>query len=119
VWFTPLPASYQSTTAHVVERQLLGTGCHPDVPHGDNIRQRVSSTLGFSAAERNERLRRIAELAKPLYDARMIVHCAFIEFYCKRPVEICAAVVIGSLQRLGAIDRDIESRALRRNWSTA
>lgn len=109
VWFTGLSASGKSTTAHVVERELFARGFQAYTLDGDNVRHGLSSDLGFSLADRAEHLRRIGELAKLMYGAGMIVLCAFIsptraarervrdlipegaflEVYCKCPLEIC------------------------------
>src|SRR5262245_25812078 len=78
VWFTGLPSSGKSTTAHRVEARLFGSGHNAYVLDGDNVRHGLSADLGFSAADRAEHLRRIGELAKLLYDAGTIVLCAFV-----------------------------------------
>ena len=110
VWFTGLPGSGKSTTAHGVERELLFTDCQALVLDGDNIRHGLSSDLGFSPADRGEHLRRVAELAKLMYSAGTIVLCAFVsptrqsrdkvrsmvpagtffEIYCKCSAAVCA-----------------------------
>jgi len=78
VWFTGLPSSGKSTTAHAVEEQLFRAGCQVYVLDGDNVRHGLSSDLGFGAADRREHLRRMAELARLMYEAGTIVLCAFI-----------------------------------------
>lgn len=109
IWFTGLPGSGKSTTAHAVEQLLFNTGCQVYVLDGDNVRHGLSADLGFSSADREEHMRRVGELAKLMYEAGMIVLCAFIsptrasrdkvrklipqhgflEVHCKCPVEVC------------------------------
>jgi adenylylsulfate kinase len=109
IWFTGLPASGKSTTAHAVEERLFHAGCQAYTLDGDNVRHGLSADLGFSPAERAEHLRRIGELAKLMYGAGMIVLCAFVsptrgsregvrrllpdgafvEIYCRCPIEVC------------------------------
>lgn len=64
LWFTGLPGSGKSTTAHAVERALFEAGHQACVLDGDNVRHGLSADLGFSEADRQEHLRRVAELAK-------------------------------------------------------
>lgn len=78
VWFTGLPGSGKSTTAHEVERQLFALGCQAYVFDGDNVRHGLSADLGFSPEHRNEHLRRMAELSRLVHDSGMIVLCAFV-----------------------------------------
>ncbi len=81
VWFTGLSGAGKSTLALALERRLIGNGraCH--VLDGDNIRQGLSRDLGFSAADRCENIRRVAEVAKLMNDAGLIVISAFISPY--------------------------------------
>lgn len=81
VWLTGLSASGKSTIAHLVERELFKKGMHTYVLDGDNVRHGINSNLGFSREDRTENLRRIAELARLLVDAGMIVLAAFISPY--------------------------------------
>jgi adenylylsulfate kinase len=80
-WLTGLSASGKSTIAHLVERELFKKGIHAYVLDGDNVRHGINSNLGFSREDRKENLRRIAELAKLLVDAGMVVLAAFISPY--------------------------------------
>ena len=57
-WFTGLPGSGKSTTAHEVERRLFALGCQPYVLDGDNVRHGLSADLGFSSEHRSEHLHR-------------------------------------------------------------
>ena len=73
VWFTGLPGSGKSTTAHEVERWLFALDCQAYVLDGDNVRHGLSADLGFSPIDRSEHLRRIAELSLLVYQAGLIV----------------------------------------------
>ena len=78
VWFTGLPCSGKSTVAHAVERTLYDEGRRVYVLDGDNVRHGLCGDLGFSLEERNENIRRVAEVAALLCDGGIIVLTAFI-----------------------------------------
>jgi bifunctional enzyme CysN/CysC len=78
VWLTGLPASGKSTLAMRTERALFDRGRQAYVLDGDNVRRGLSSDLTFSLADRDENLRRVAELAALFADAGFIVISAFI-----------------------------------------
>ena len=78
VWLTGLPGSGKSTLAEELERRLLGMNKMTYVLDGDIIRNGLNSDLGFSDADRNENIRRVAEVAALLKDASMISIVAFI-----------------------------------------
>jgi adenylylsulfate kinase len=78
LWFTGLSGSGKSTVAHEVENRLHGMGCHTYVLDGDNVRHGLNGDLGFSAEDRQENIRRLAELVKLFSDAGVIVLAAFI-----------------------------------------
>jgi adenylylsulfate kinase len=78
LWFTGLSGSGKSTVAHEVENRLHGMGCHTYVLDGDNLRHGLNGDLGFSAEDRQENIRRLAELVKLFSDAGVIVLSAFI-----------------------------------------
>ena len=78
VWLTGLSAAGKSTLAMRAERALFDAGRQVYVLDGDNVRRGLSSDLGFSVADRDENLRRVAELAALLADAGFIVISAFI-----------------------------------------
>ena len=78
VWFTGLPCSGKFTVAHAVERQLHAEGRRVYVLDGDNVRHGLCGDLGFSIADRNENIRRVAEVAALLCDGGLIVLTAFI-----------------------------------------
>lgn len=78
VWFTGLSGSGKSTLANAIENRLYNDGRHTYILDGDNIRQGLNKDLGFSEHDRNENIRRIAEVAKLMMDAGLIVMTAFI-----------------------------------------
>ncbi|WP_027360614.1 adenylyl-sulfate kinase [Desulforegula conservatrix] len=78
IWFTGLSGSGKSTLAHSVEKALFDMGCQAYVLDGDNVRHGLCGDLGFSATDRTENLRRIAEVAKLMTDAGIIILAAFI-----------------------------------------
>ena len=81
LWFTGLPGSGKSTLAIELENQLFQEGSQIYVLDGDNIRQGLSSDLGFSPADRTENIRRIGEVGTLFADAGFIVITAFISPY--------------------------------------
>ncbi len=78
LWFTGLSGSGKSTIANAVEEQLFNTGMHTYTLDGDNIRGGINKDLGFTEEDRNENLRRIAEVAKLFVDAGIITMASFI-----------------------------------------
>ena len=110
-WFTGLSGSGKSTIAQGVERQLFAEGYFPQVLDGDNIRVGINNNLGFSLADRQENIRRIAEVAKLYLNSGVVVLCSFIsptqairnmareiigaedflEIFVDTPLEICEA----------------------------
>jgi bifunctional enzyme CysN/CysC len=78
VWFTGLSAAGKSTIANLVEQRLYALGRHTYVLDGDNVRKGLSRDLGFTDADRTENIRRIAEVAKLMLDAGLIVLVSFI-----------------------------------------
>ena len=108
VWLTGLPASGKSTLARALERRLFGNGGSPVLLDGDTLRAGLNSDLGFSAADRTENIRRLAEVATHLAHnghiaivaavspsredreaARRIADTAFREIYVATPAEVC------------------------------
>ena len=78
VWFTGLSGSGKSTLANALEVELHVQGRRTYILDGDNIRQGLNKDLGFTDADRVENIRRIAEVAKLMMDAGLIVMTAFI-----------------------------------------
>ncbi|SDY85917.1 adenylyl-sulfate kinase [Nitrosomonas sp. Nm33] len=119
LWFTGLSGAGKSTLAHAVEEELYHLGCRTFVLDGDNVRHGLCSDLGFSAEDRTENIRRIAETAKLLTEAGVIAltafispfrsdrerarnlfsHGDFIEIYCQAPLELCEKRDVKGLYR--------------------
>jgi bifunctional enzyme CysN/CysC len=137
VWLTGLPASGKSTLARALERRLFGRGGSPVLLDGDTLRAGLNSDLGFSAHDRAENIRRLAEVAthlarnghiaivaavSPSADdravARRIADTAFHEVYIATPVEVCesrdpkghyAKARAGSLKAFTGIGNDYQA----------
>lgn len=109
IWFTGLSGAGKSTLANALEKRLLMLGKHTMILDGDNVRHGLNSNLGFGEEDRSENIRRIAEAARLLNDAGIIVmvSCiapyerdrknaadilgeAFNEVYVSTPKEECA-----------------------------
>lgn len=78
IWLTGLSAAGKSTLAFGLERVLIESGHPCFVLDGDNVRHGLNNNLGFSAEDRSENIRRVAEVAKLMNDAGLIVITAFI-----------------------------------------
>jgi len=78
LWYTGLSGAGKSTIANLVDKRLHSTRRHTYLLDGDNVRHGMNKDLGFTAADRVENIRRIAEMAKILVDAGLIVSTAFI-----------------------------------------
>ena len=109
LWFTGLPASGKTTMANAVEQRLHAVGRHSYVLDGDNLRRGLTKDLGFTAVNRVENVRRVAEVARLFVDAGLIVLVAviapfrderrmarrmmeegeFIEIFVDAPLEVC------------------------------
>lgn len=111
VWFTGLSGSGKSTIANVLEKRLTAEGKHAFILDGDNVRHGLNKDLGFTDAARVENIRRVAEVARLMAEAGLIVlvsfispfrnerrlareiagDIAFVEAYVNTPIEICEA----------------------------
>ena len=78
IWFTGLSGSGKSTIANALEKALHAQGMRTYILDGDNVRQGLNKDLGFTDADRVENIRRVAEVAKLMMDAGLIVLTAFI-----------------------------------------
>ena len=78
LWLTGLPGSGKSTIANLLEKRLAAEGRHTYVLDGDNVRHGLNRDLGFTEADRAENVRRVAEVARLMVDAGLIVIVAFI-----------------------------------------
>jgi adenylylsulfate kinase len=109
VWLTGLSGSGKSTLASAVDQRLHKHGVRSYVLDGDNVRHGLCNDLGFSAQDRSENIRRVAEVARLFSDAGMLVLAAFIspfkqdrdklrnlfepgvfyEVHCNCPLDVC------------------------------
>jgi len=78
IWLTGLSGSGKSTIANLVEKKLHAEGRHTYLLDGDNVRHGLNRDLGFTDADRVENIRRVAEVAKLMVDAGLIVLVSFI-----------------------------------------
>ena len=83
IWFRRLSGSGKSTLANEIEKRLVAMGKHTMLLDGDNVRMGLNNNLGFSDEDRVENIRRIAETAKLMNDAGLIVLTAFISPFRK------------------------------------
>jgi len=110
LWFTGLSGSGKSTIANVVEKRLHAMGYHTYMLDGDNVRHGLNRDLGFTDEDRVENIRRVAEVARLMVDAGLIVMVSFIspfrsergmarslfengefrEVFVDTPLEVCA-----------------------------
>lgn len=81
VWLTGLSASGKSTIAYALEARLIAEGHACAVLDGDNMRHGLNRDLGFSPEDRAENIRRVAEVARLMNDAGLIVITSFISPY--------------------------------------
>lgn len=119
LWFTGLSGAGKSTLANEVEKRLYATGKHTMLLDGDNVRMGLNKNLGFQEKDRVENIRRIAEVAKLMNDAGLIVLVAlispwradrqsareiigkesFLEVYVSTPLEECEKRDVKGLYR--------------------
>jgi bifunctional enzyme CysN/CysC len=78
IWLTGLSGAGKSTIANIVEQRLHQMGHHTYLLDGDNVRHGLNKDLGFTDADRVENIRRVAEVAKLMVDAGLVVLTAFI-----------------------------------------
>jgi bifunctional enzyme CysN/CysC len=78
LWFTGLSGAGKSTISNLVEKRLHAMGKHTYLLDGDNVRLGLNKDLGFTEVDRVENIRRVAEVAKLMVDAGLIVLTAFI-----------------------------------------
>ena len=97
LWFTGLSGSGKSTTAFTLEHALVQAGRLAYVLDGDNIRHGLNKNLGFSAADREENIRRVGEVAKLFADCGVITMTSFISPYRKDRDAVRALHAAGNL----------------------
>ena len=78
LWFTGLSGAGKSTIANLVEKKLLAMGRHTYLLDGDNVRHGLNKDLGFTDEDRVENIRRVAEVARLMTDAGLVVLVSFI-----------------------------------------
>ncbi|MDB4144767.1 adenylyl-sulfate kinase [Flavobacteriaceae bacterium] len=88
LWFTGLSGSGKSTLANLVELALHKKGISTYVLDGDNIRKGINKDLNFSARDRTENIRRIAEISSLMLDAGVVTLAAFVSPYIKDRQEV-------------------------------
>ena len=137
LWFTGLSGSGKSTIANLVEKKLYAMGHQTYLLDGDNVRHGLNRDLGFTDADRVENIRRVAEVAKLMADAGLIVLASFIspfkserrmardmmddgeflEVYVETPLEVCEQRDVkglyvkarrGEIKNFTGIDSDYE-----------
>ena len=136
IWLTGLPGSGKSTLARALERRLFSNGGSPVLLDGDTLRAGLNGDLGFSAQDRSENIRRLAEVATHLARnghiaivaavspskedraaARRIADTTFREIYVATPAEVCetrdpkghyAKARAGALQGFTGIGNDYQ-----------
>ena len=140
VWFTGLSGSGKSTVANALQSKLFAAGKHCYILDGDNVRHGLNKDLGFTDEDRVENVRRVAEVAKLMADAGLIVIVSFIspfraerqmardmvedgefiEVFVDTPLEICeqrdikglyAKARAGQLKNFTGIDSAYEAPA--------
>ncbi|RYD75120.1 MAG: adenylyl-sulfate kinase, partial [Sphingobacteriales bacterium] len=78
IWLVGLSGAGKSTIATALEKKLLASGHFTVLLDGDNMRHGLNSNLGFSAADRQENIRRVAEVTKLLVNNGIVTVCSFI-----------------------------------------
>uniref|UniRef100_A0A914I8B7 Uncharacterized protein n=1 Tax=Globodera rostochiensis TaxID=31243 RepID=A0A914I8B7_GLORO len=134
LWFTGLSGAGKTTIAFALEKTLIQLGIPAYALDGDNIRHGLCKNLGFSAEERAENIRRVAEVAKLFSDMGMVVLASFIspfragreearrvhseegipffEIYVDAPIELYKKARAGEIRGFTGVDSDYEAPLL-------
>lgn len=78
IWLTGYSGAGKTTIANALEKELHGAGVHTYLLDGDNLRHGLNSDLGFSDSDRAENIRRVAEVARLMVDAGILVIVSLI-----------------------------------------
>ena len=123
IWLTGLPCSGKSTLAEILRRRLLGEGYHVEVLDGDEVRAWLTPELGYSRADRDANIRRIAQVARLLTRAGTITIVAavspfraareearaligrFVEVYVDCSLEVCIQRDVKGMYRKALSDQ--------------
>lgn len=81
LWLTGLSGAGKSTIANLLDKRLFAAGRHTYLLDGDNVRHGLNRDLGFADADRVENVRRVAEVARLMMDAGLIVVVSLISPY--------------------------------------
>ncbi len=137
VWFTGLSGSGKSTVANDVARRLHALGIRTYILDGDSVRHGLTKDLGFTAADRAENVRRVAEVAKLMMDAGLVVLVSlispfradrqaaralfdegdYLEIFVDTPLDVCIArdpkglyakAAAGTLPNMSGVGQDYE-----------
>jgi bifunctional enzyme CysN/CysC len=81
IWFTGLSGAGKTVLANALEKRLFALGKHTMLLDGDNVRYGLNKNLGFKETDRIENIRRVAEVARLMNDAGLIVITSFISPY--------------------------------------
>jgi adenylylsulfate kinase len=111
IWMSGLSGSGKSTVANQLESSLNEQGYHTYTLDGDNTRLGLNKGLGFSEEDRIENIRRVAEVAKILNDAGLIVICSFISPFEKNRTQ--AKEIIGDNFIEVFVDADLSTCEMR------
>ena len=138
IWLTGLSGSGKSTLANALEQKLAAHGIHTYILDGDTLRKGLSAGLSFTPEDRAENVRRVAEVARLMVDAGLVVIVAlvspfaadrdlarsrfesgeFSEVWVRTPADVCAArdpkglykkAASGEIKNMTGVGQDYEA----------